>query len=220
MADSSDFRRSLSRGFTLLEVMIAVFILGVVLTTIYAAYTGTLGVIRDIDDGSLIYKMARTTLDRMTKDLTSLQRFDGKFFLRSERRGIGLSEFGFLTFWSASHLVFERDEQPGAPASITYFVKRDKEGRFSLWRSDVMESRPSVQEKTDHGLIICENIQRFDFKFFDETGRQFDQWDTLMSSPQKDKPPTIVEIELIMANDRDPEKPYKFLTKIFIPVRK
>ena len=119
MPDAPDFCRSSARGFTLLEIMIAIFILGVVLTTIYAAYTGTLRVIKDIEDESLIYKMARTTLDRMTRDLTSLQRFDGKFFLRSERKGIGVSEFGFLTFWSASHLVFERDEQSGAPASIS-----------------------------------------------------------------------------------------------------
>jgi len=105
MPDAPDFCRSSARGFTLLEIMIAIFILGVVLTTIYAAYTGTLRVIKDIEDESLIYKMARTTLDRMTRDLTSLQRFDGKFFLRSERKGIGVSEFGFLTFWSASHLV-------------------------------------------------------------------------------------------------------------------
>jgi len=220
MPDAPDFCRSSARGFTLLEIMIAIFILGVVLTTIYAAYTGTLRVIKDIEDESLIYKMARTTLDRMTRDLTSLQRFDGKFFLRSERKGIGVSEFGLLTFWSASHLVFERDEQSGAPASITYFVKRDKEGRFSLWRSDVLESRPSVEDKMDRGLIICQNIQGFDFRFFDETGRDFDQWNTSLQSPQKDKPPAIVEIGLVMANDRDPEKPYKFTTKIFLPVRK
>jgi len=99
-------------------------------------------------------------------------------------------------------------------------VKRDKEGRFSLWRSDVLESRPSVEDKMDRGLIICQNIQGFDFRFFDETGRDFDQWNTSLQSPQKDKPPAIVEIGLVMANDRDPEKPYKFTTKIFLPVRK
>ena len=213
-------RLAASRGFTLLEIMIAVFILGVVLTTIYAAYTGTLRVIRDIEDESVIYKMARITLDRMTKDLVSLQRFEGKFFLHSERKAIGVSEFGSLTFWCASHLVFEQDELPGAPASITYFVKRDKEGEFSLWRSDVLEARPSVEDKTDRGVIICQNIQGFDFRFFDESVRQYDQWDTRSSSTQKDKPPAMMEIDLIMANGTDPEKPYKFTTKIFFPVRK
>ncbi|HOE78801.1 MAG TPA: prepilin-type N-terminal cleavage/methylation domain-containing protein [Smithellaceae bacterium] len=220
MPSICSFRRSPSRGFTLLEIMIAVFILGVVLTTIYAAYTSTLGVIRNIEDESVIYKMARGTLDRMARDLTALGRFDGKFFLRSERKGIGVDEFGYLTFWSSSHLVFEPGELDGAPAMITYFVKRDKEGRFSLWRSDVLSSRPATESATDRGVVICQNIKGFAFRFFDEAGGQFDHWDTRSAPPQKDKPPTMMEIELVMANDRDPEMPYKFTTKIFFPVRK
>lgn len=210
-----------SRGFTLLEILIAIFILSIVLTTVFASYSGTLRVIKEIEDESRIYKMARITLDRMGRDLSSLQRSGNQFVLRSERSSAGGREFGLLAFWSASHLVFEKDELPGSPASIAYFVKPDKEGGFSLWRSDVAQARPSPENGTDRGVIICQDLQALNFKFFDESGREHDSWDTKASSPpQKDKPPAIIQIELTLVNGRDAEKPYKFKTRIFLPVRK
>lgn len=221
MSDRPSIHDLDSRGFTLLEILIAVFILGVVLSTIYAAYSGTLTVIRELDESSRAYAMARTTLDRISRDLSSLQRFGDAFVLQSEKSRIGNREFGSLAFWSAGHLVFEEDGVPGSPASIAYFVKEDKDGGFSLWRSDVAGARPSPERTTGGGLIICQNLQAVNFKFFDESGRDYDSWDTSSSSePQKNKPPALVQIELILANTRDAEKPYQFTTRVFLPVRK
>lgn len=210
-----------SRGFTLIEILIAIFILGVVLTTIYAAYSGTLTTIKQLDSESRIYQMARTTLDRMNRDLSSLQRFGDVFILQSERTTIGKSEFGSLRLWSSSHLVFEPDEVPGAPATIAYFVKEDKDGGFSLWRSDIADSKPSTDAKTTGGVIICDNLQAINLKFYDEGGGEHDTWDTASQAEfQKGKPPALIQIELVLANAEDAEKPYKFKTRVFLPVRK
>lgn len=210
-----------SRGFTLLEILIAIFILGIVLTTLYAAYSGTLTVIKELDDDSLAYSMARITMDRMNRDLSSLQRFEDSFVLQSEKSRIGDHEFSSLTVWSSAHLDFEEDGQSGSPASIAYFVKEDKEGGFSLWRSDVAEARPSREKKTEGGLIICQGLQSLTLKFYDEGGQEHETWDSTTSSgEQKGKPPALVEIELVMVNTRDADKPYKFKTRVFLPVRK
>ena len=48
MSDRSSVHHRCSHGFTLLELLIAIFILGIVLTTIYAAYSGTLTVIKEL----------------------------------------------------------------------------------------------------------------------------------------------------------------------------
>ncbi len=98
MSDRSSVHHHYSRGFTLLEILIAIFILGIVLTTIYAAYSGTLTVIKELDDDSRAYQMARITLDRMSRDLSSLQRFGNVFVLQSEKSRIGNREFGSLYF--------------------------------------------------------------------------------------------------------------------------
>lgn len=221
MSDRSPVHHHYSHGFTLLELLIAIFILGIVLTTIYAAYSGTLTVIKELNDDSRAYQMARITLDRMNRDLSSLQRFGNVFVLQSEKSRIGDREFGSLAFWSATHLTFDEDGPSSHPASIVYFVKQDKDGSFSLWRSDVAEAKPSSDRKTGGGLIICQNLQAINLKFYDEGGRDYDSWDTSSSSePQKGKPPVLVQIELMLTNGRDTEKPYKFMTNVFLPVRK
>lgn len=221
MSDKPSVHHSDSRGFTILEILIAIFILGIVLTTIYAAYSGTLTVIKELDDDSRAYQMARITLDRMRRDLSSLQRFGDAFVLQSEKSRIGNREFGSMFFWSAAHLAFEEDAPAGPPASIAYFVKEDKDGGISLWRSDAAGAKPSTDKKTGSGLIICQNLQAINLKFYDEGGRDYDAWDTASSSEsQKGKPPVLVQIELILVNARDAEKPYKFITKVFLPVRK
>ena len=221
MSDSSPVHHHYSHGFTLLELLIAIFILGIVLTTIYAAYSGTLTVIKELNDDSRAYQMARITLDRMNRDLSSLQRFGNVFVLQSEKSRIGDREFGSLAFWSASHLTFDEDGPSSHPASIVYFVKQDKDGSFSLWRSDVAEAKPSPDRKTGGGFIICQNLQAINLKFYDEGGRDYDSWDTSSSlEQQKGKPPVLVQIELMLTNGRNAEKPYKFMTNVFLPVRK
>ena len=95
MSDRPAVHHCCSRGFTLLEILIAIFILSVVLTTIFAAYSGTLTVIKELDDDSRAYQMARITLDRMSRDLSSLQRFGEDFILQAEK-SIGDREFGSM----------------------------------------------------------------------------------------------------------------------------
>lgn len=210
-----------SRGFTLLEILIAIFILGIVLSTIYVAYSGTLTVIKELDEDSRAYAMARITLDRMRHDLSSLHRFGDAFVLQAEKNRIGNREFSSISFWSAAHLTFEEELLSGYPASVAYFVKEDKNGGFSLFRSDVAGALPANNKKTGGGIIICENVQALNLIFYADGGQYYDSWGTASSSvSQKGKPPMLVQIELILKNARDAEKPYKFITRVFLPVRK
>ena len=221
MSSRPPAHHSCPRGFTLLELLIAITILGIVLTTIYAAYSGVLTNIRELGDDSRIYQMARTTLDRMSRDLISLQRSKDAFVLQSEDGSIGKRSFESITFWSAAHLVFDEGEVPGSPAEISYYVREDKNGGFSLWRSDVVQAKPDLNKKAEGGMIICQNLQALNFKFYNESGDEQDSWDTESSSAsQKGRPPVMVQIELTLANPRDADKPYRFVTKVYIPVRK
>lgn len=209
-------------GFTLLEILIAIFILGVVLSTIYAAYSSTLTTIRELDDESAAYKMARITIDRMTRDLSSLQPYEGDYILRGDEAAIGNRRFGFLTFWSAAHLAFGEDELSGYPATIAYFVREDAGGgKYSLWRKDSpgVASDPGLTPAG--GMVICRNVQWLQFKFFNENGSQSDRWDTSSRlTEQKGTLPPVVQIELGLANARAPERPFRFTTRIFLPVKK
>jgi hypothetical protein len=92
-------------------------------------------------------------------------------------------------------------------------------GSFSLWRSDLSGAKPSPGKNPSGGFVICQNVDSWNLKFYDSTGAELDSWDS-SSSDQQGKSPRAVKIELSLLNLNDKEKPYKFMTKVFLPVKK
>jgi general secretion pathway protein J len=209
-------------GFTLVEILIAIFILGLVMSTVYVSYSGILKNSHQLEEEGSIYKMARTSLDRMIKDLSSLHTSSGNFDLRAEKQTLDKRDFYSLSFWSASHLVFGENEGAGRPAEISYYVQEDEGGgSFSLWRSDLSGAKPTPGKNPGGGFMICQNVDSFSLKFYDSAGNELESWDSSSSSSdQQGKSPRAVKIELSLVNFNDKEKPYKFMTKIFLPVKK
>lgn len=211
-----------SKGFTLVEILIAIFILGLVMATVYVSYSGILKTSHQLEEEGGIYKMARTSMYRMIKDLSSLQASSGALDFRAEKKTLGKREFYTLSFWSASHLTFGENEGAGRPAAISYTVQEDEGGgSFSLWRSDVSGAKPSPDKNVSGGFVICKNVDSWILKFYDAAGTELDAWDSAsFSAEQKGKVPAAVKIELALVNLNDPEKPYKFMTKVFLPAKK
>ena len=208
-------------GFTLVEILIAIFILGLVMATVYVSYSGIMKTSHQMEEESDIYKMARMSMDRMIKDLSSLQTNAGSFDFRAEKRPLNNREFYYLSFWSASHLAFSENDEEGRPATISYYVQEDEGGdTFSLWRSDVAGTKPEKESNQAGEFVICRNIDSWKLKFYDSTGNELESWDSSSLNEQKGKAPASVKIELVLANLKDKEKPYKFMTKVFLPVKK
>jgi general secretion pathway protein J len=222
MTDQPTKRNIRISGFTLVEIMIAILILGLVLSTVYAAYSSTMKIVRDIEYESHLYKMARTAMDRMIKDLSSLQLSSGSFDLRAEKKTLSNREFYSLSFWSASHLAFGENEGEGRPAAISYYVQEDEGGgSFSLWRSDIPGAKPAKEKNIGSGFVVCQNVDSWSLRFYDSAGRELESWDSSsFSADQKGKSPVAVKIELGLINLNDKAKPYKFMTKVFLPVKK
>ncbi|HUN54035.1 MAG TPA: type II secretion system protein [Smithella sp.] len=209
-------------GFTLVEILIAIFILGLVMATVYVSYSGILKTAHQMEEERVIYKMARTSMDRMITDLSSLQPSIGAFDLRAEKIKFNNREFHTITFWSASHLAFDENEEEGCPAAIGYYVREDEDGKsFSLWRADVFASKPDKTKIANGGFIICKNVDTFKLTFYDSEGIETDVWDSSSTEGnQNGRVPAAVKIELFLVNLNDQEKPYKFMTKIFLPAKK
>lgn len=217
----SDQNEKRSRdGFTLVEILIAIVILSLVMTTIYVSYTGTLKTARQLEAEGDIYKMARVSMDRLIKDLSSLQKSSGSFTLNAEKKKLGNRDFHSVSFWSASHLAFGEHESEDRPAMIQYDVREDGNGGgASLWRSDVSGATPDETKISDNGFIICKNIDTFRLTFYDTSGTEMDSWSaSSVQGQEKGKAPRMIKIELFLVNASDPEKPYKFTTRVFLPM--
>jgi hypothetical protein len=100
-------------------------------------------------------------------------------------------------------------------------VVEDEGGNsFSLWRSDLAGAKPSIGKDIGSGFLVCQNVDSWSLRFYDSTGKELEAWDSSsFSADQKGKTPVAVKIELGLANINDKDKPYKFMTKIFLPVK-
>jgi prepilin-type N-terminal cleavage/methylation domain-containing protein len=209
------------KGFTLLELLIAVFILVTVLSTIYAAYRGTFRIIKDSEDDGEIYSMARTAMDRMFKDLSAFSAAGGAIKLVSRSQEAMQGEFTGLTFVSGAHLAFSEDERPSGLAEITYYIDEDqrRDGNYRLLRNDVFLAEAGKEEQPGGGFVLCEQRHSLIFKFFDNAGREQESWDSDSDAEmQKNRAPAMVSIELKLENHKDKDHPYTFTTKVFLPL--
>jgi general secretion pathway protein J len=218
----SVFQQSYRTGFTLVEILIAIFILSLVMATVYVSYTGTLKTSRQLEEEGALYQMVRVSMDRLISDLSSLSMSSGSFNLSAEKKKSGNHEFHSISFWSSAHLALGENESEGRPATIGYYVKENNDGKsFSLWRSDVPGSVDDETKKAEGGFIICKNIEAFNLTFYDSAGRENDSWNS--SSTQENSQGTVpatIKIELFLVNPADSEKPYKFMTRVLLPVQK
>lgn len=208
-------------GFTLIEILMAVFIMGLVLSSVWAAYSGTMTLVKEMEYENDVYRMARMAMDRIIRDLTNVQPVDGAFQLQSQKEFSDNREFHYLFFTSAAHLAFNEKEIDGGNARIGYFVEKNTDDdSFSLYRSDLQDNKASREKSKSISYIICRNVDVLILKFYDINGREYDYWDSSSTtSEQKNKVPSAIKIELSLTNSRNKEKPYKFMTKIYLPAK-
>jgi general secretion pathway protein J len=222
------------KGFTLLEVLIAMFIFAIVLSTLYVAYTGTFRNIEETESQADLYQMARIVLERMTEDLESVYmasqtkeateeepveanqstRFVGTM---AEVEGRRLDS---LRFASKAHIDFNSGGPYPGTAEIVYYVREnsDEEGDFTLYRTDRANFGQEEEEGTG-GWILCNRLYAIQFTYYDEEGGAYDNWDSTEES-FKDKLPAGISILLELADKTNPESPLKFMTGVALPMSK
>jgi general secretion pathway protein J len=217
-------------GFTLLEVLIAMFIFAIVLTTLYTAYTGTFRNIEETESQADLYQMARIVLERMTEDLESV-------YMAPRKKDSGEKEevdqptrfVGTMTeiegrrldtvrFASKAHIFFNAEEPYAGTAEIVYYVREnsEEEGGFTLYRSDKANFGQSEEEGTG-GWILSDRLHAIRFTYYDEEGEAYDGWDST-DVTFKDKLPSGISILLELANRTNPESPVKFMTGVTLPM--
>ena len=209
-------------GFTLLEILLAIFILATVLSTVFASYTGTLRMVSETESQAETYQMARIAFERILEDLES-------FYLpeQSETSEIGEEEQPFefthtsLRFPSRAHVVFGEEDQSWGATEISYEVTEgDEEEGMILYRREKPqwgEEEPS--EEGEGELPLCDKLWPEDpvrFEVLDAEGEEMDKWDPT----SEDQVPTRVNIALQFINPSNPETPLKFATSVALHISK
>ncbi|MBW2111687.1 MAG: prepilin-type N-terminal cleavage/methylation domain-containing protein [Deltaproteobacteria bacterium] len=196
-----------SKGFTLVEILIAIFIFALIASAIFTAYTGTLKMMDQTESRADTAEMAGIALERISEDLESA------YFPRSVHTpGPAGTEDQEILFAGE-----KKEEEPGAePTEIVYYATEDDDNLLTLYRSDT----PLARDRPDSekgGLLLCQGLSSISFTYYDSEGEAHDTWDP-GEGTAKGKLPSRVAISLEFTTPADPDTPYRFMTAVAIPM--
>ena len=199
-------RRALTRGLTLLEVLVSIGILALIATLIYGAFDGMArsraGLTR-LDDR---YQQGRSSLARMSRELESAFLSMHQPAMQSQQVritafvGKNQGKNDRVDFTSFSHRRLGRDLHESDQNELSYFVAVDPDRRdkYDLVRREQTEID---LEPGQGGVInvICEDVTEFELSYLDPlTGAWTETWDSTQAAGQLQRLPLQVKIRLVL----------------------
>jgi general secretion pathway protein J len=177
------------RGFTLLEIVIAIFIFSVIVTTIFGSYNSVFTGAEVINEGVISYEMARTSLNRMTFDLESIHvslppQYSPPDFndppdpyrIAGSIDNVQTVSFPKLRFTSTAHVSFGGKTESQI-AEIVYYVQAIDNKQYSLRRADNLYPYGEFEENANDP-VLCENLKSLTFNYYDREGTEYEMWDS------------------------------------------
>jgi general secretion pathway protein J len=206
-------------GFTLIEILVAMFIFALVVPTILAAYQTTIRITSGAEYGDQAFSMGRSAIDRFTKDLESICTNQGVYRFKLQQATVHDQTVPMLSFFSSAHIGFSGRRGDAGTALISYHVEKGDGGDYSLMRTDGL-IRGNQTDSTAEPFTVCEHVKSLTLRFYDVKGQEYTFWDSDSDiEAQKKKAPTAVLVDLQLVNPEGPAEkgsPYRFMTRIKI----
>ena len=187
--ETSDQQPETSSGFTLMEILLAFLILGIVVTTVLASFNAVFSTTDTLNSSSRYYDMAKNCLNRMVLDLEAIYALQPPLYKKLEfddppdpyrivgsTVDAGGTSFAAIRFTSSAHIPLEKSKQGGI-AEIVYYVQAKSDGQMVLKRADNLYPYPEFEERA-RDPVLCNNLKSLSFKYFDPDGSEYDEWDS------------------------------------------
>jgi len=209
-------------GFTLFEVLIAISILGVVLSLLYLTFHQSMTVMAETDDRAEVIRQGRMILEKMAGELRGaavvspkegLQAYRTGLVGRSTKEGIEfLDRLDFTHFphpweisieggWGVLELGYSLDRAPGRKG-FTLFRRQD-------------EARDGDLLRGGRSLALCDRVRSLGFSYFDSQGKKGKEWNSL-EGEHRNQLPSRVEIHLRLEDSHG--QVHDFRTQVFLPM--
>jgi len=216
----------MKRGFTLLEIILAVTVLALVGTMVYGGFSQTAlnkaRVEEDVDHSRIVHM----ALERMVRELTMAfvsTHVNPSMDLRVVETAFVGKDNGKddrIDFTSFSHRRLYRNARESDQNEISYFVTEhpDEPGVQVLARREQnrIDSDPRRGGKSQ---ILVENVEEFNLEYFDPLLSDWVQsWNTEDVLAQPNRLPSQVRIRLSTKDPRHRGKTETFGTRVTIPL--
>ncbi len=212
-------------GFTLVEILIAIFIFAIVISSVYGSYRATFRIVHGSEFQLEIADSARVVMERLSDDLGSVDPVPGGFF-RGESHEFSGARGDSLSFISSAHLVLRKTDFFAGPALVEYQVEPAEEnGLLDLYRSD-MVLLPGVEPGGNDvkKYLICRGLKEFRITYLDSEGNETEDWQgeevgsPSGNTPSKKSPfPSLVSVELKFAESQESDSSTVFKSAVALP---
>lgn len=211
-----------SRGFTLLEVMVSVGILGMIMVLVWSSTSQSLRSKDRIEARDFVFHSGQVALRKLADEIavafltktpappsplpgapTAIAPTGFKTFFIGEDGG----DRDSLRFTSLSHMRLVRNAKESDQVRIAYEVEPHPEERdfFNLVRRE----QPWLDNTTEvrgRAFTLAEKIKRFDVEYYDERKNDWSkEWDTTKVD-WKDRLPMAVRATIVFADPDDDER--------------
>ncbi|WP_300461134.1 prepilin-type N-terminal cleavage/methylation domain-containing protein [Desulfobacula sp.] len=217
------------KGFTLVEVLVAITIFAIAVSTLFASFNMVISNIDPINAGLDDYEMAQNAMDRIQKDLMSLclthdpaytpPEMEGsdepdRFRFVSKTVSLNGNTYTQLRFASFEHIGFKRG-QKSRIGIIHYYVEPSENETMVLKRADIgsVFFEETRENKTRNDPLLCERVNAFELTFIDQEGKSHEEWDSDDANVDF-ATPYAIQIRLVIKNR---ERSNNFATTIVLP---
>lgn len=221
-------KRRHSSGFTLLEVLVAMAIFGLVMALIFGTFEGVFSNADHLNAASDIYEMADSCLKRISSDLSAIYVLQvprykrpemgddpDLYQIKGENESMGGSTFAKLRFTSLAHLPIGGDNRDGI-AEIVYYIEEIENNQYIIRRKDTLYPYPENFEASPKDPVLCEQVREFKLIFYDKEGDEQEDWDSDEDDYEYCTPKAIG----IILKLGDEESPYEFQTTVTLPMQR
>jgi general secretion pathway protein J len=212
------------KGFTLLEILVAMFILTIVMGLVFGSFNGVFSNADQLNASGDQFEMADACLSRNISDLEAIHvlnvprykppDMDSEpdiFRIVGSNETMGGNTFAKLRFTSLAHLAPGKDADNGI-AEIVYYVQPSDSDGVRLFRSDQLYPYPEFEPK-ETDPVMCEQLLSFKLTYFDKEGREFEDWNS-EDDDYDYSTPRAIRIELKLGSE---ENSYEFRTAVTLP---
>ena len=213
------------RGFTLLEIIVAVAITAAIGATIAAAFTSGFRAKELVESEAEQYRGLRSSLDRMVREIGAAfvsDRYDVRRYRDQNDRPtnfIGSREK--LVFTSLAHQRLYSDAKESDQMVVEYSVRSSTKKGARGQQDLIRRENPNLygEDKMERGGvedILLENVKRVEFSYWDSDQKDWvNDWDTRRIE-KKSILPTRVRIVLVRSDESGHEQRYTTETRVML----
>lgn len=211
-------RENQNKGFTIIELLIAITILLIIMTVVYQGFTVSTDGVRRAEAVDNLNDTARIIFLRLTDDINTAYLPDKNAIFVGEAKRDGKYPRDTINLTSLSNQIIVKDAKESELHEIGYFLKEasdhkasGKDKPASLYRREKKTIGKEPPLEGGNSYELTEEIAGLRFRYYDGS-KWKDNWDSRTNKTL----PKAVEIELTLLDEDKKER--SFRTIIDVPM--